>query len=59
MPTRSATLPGKISLKIPKPVRSTDFGSNCQAIAVRGCRMAHGVDENKFPRCVWMVAFSG
>jgi hypothetical protein len=31
-------------------VRSTDFGSNCQAIAVLGCKMATGVDENRLPR---------
>ena len=48
----SATLPGKISLKIPKPVRNTVFGANCQAMAVLGCQMASGVDANKFPRCV-------
>src|SRR5580658_179821 len=50
VPIKSATLPGKISLKIPKPVRSTDFGLNCHAIAVLGCRMASGVDENRLPR---------
>src|SRR5579864_8577360 len=35
-PTTSAMLPGKISLKMPKPARSTDLDSNCHAIAVRG-----------------------
>jgi len=50
VPTRSAIVPGKMSLKIPKPVRSTDFGSNCQAIAILGCKMATGVDENRWPR---------
>jgi hypothetical protein len=59
VPTRSATVPGKMSLKMPKPVRSTDFGSNCHAIAVLGCRMASGVEENRLPRRVWMAAFSG
>ena len=44
MPIRSATLPGRISLKIPKPVRSTVFGANCHAIAVLGCRIASGVE---------------
>ena len=52
MPIRSATLPGKMSLKIPKPVRSTVLGSNCHAIAVLGCRIARGVEENKLPRSV-------
>jgi hypothetical protein len=46
-PTKSATLPGKMSLKRPKPVRKTVFGSNCHATAVLGCRIAIGVDENK------------
>src|SRR5271154_4116296 len=36
VPTTSAMLPGRISLKIPKPVRSTVLDSNCHAIAVRG-----------------------
>ena len=52
MPIRSATLPGRMSLKIPKPVRRTDFGSNCHAMAVLGWRMASGMDENRWPRCV-------
>ena len=38
--------PGNMSLKIPKPARSTDFGSNCQAMAVLGCSIARGVEEN-------------
>ena len=50
MPTRSATLPGRMSLKIPKPARNTDFGSNCHAMAVLGCRMASGVEANRWPR---------
>src|SRR5271170_6470383 len=58
-PTTSAMLPGKISLKIPKPVRKTVLGANCQASAVRGCRMARGVDENMLSRCVWIAASSG
>src|ERR1039457_3364045 len=33
------TLFRSMSLKIPKPARSTDFGSNCHAIAVRGCKI--------------------
>src|SRR5277367_6048167 len=41
--------PGKMSLKIPKPARSTVWGSNCQAIAVLGCRMARGVGEKMWP----------
>src|SRR5580704_16451799 len=40
VPTRSATLPGRMSLKIPKPARRTECGSNCQAMAVLGCRIA-------------------
>src|SRR3984957_5863237 len=51
-PTTSAMLPGKISLKMPNPARSTDLDSNCHAIAVRGCRIARGVEENTPPRPV-------
>src|ERR1700688_4145002 len=51
-PTTSAMLPGKISLKMPKPARSTVLDSNCHAIAVRGCRIARGVEENTLPRPV-------
>ena len=56
MPIRSATVPGKTSLKTPKPVRSTDFGSNCHAIAVLGCKIATGVDENRLARWVWFLS---
>src|SRR5208282_5386991 len=35
-PTTSAMLPGRMSLKTPKPVRSTHLVLNCHAIAVRG-----------------------
>ena len=49
-PIVSATLPGRISLKRPKPARSTVLGSNCHAMAVRGWRMASGVEENRLPR---------
>src|SRR5271168_228948 len=52
-------LPGKMSLKRPKPARRTVLGSNCQAIAVLGCRMANGVEEKTLPKCVWIAAFSG
>ena len=46
----SATLPGRISLKSPKPVRSTDCGANCHAMAVLGCKMASGVEAKRWPR---------
>src|SRR6516225_8359661 len=59
MPIRSATVPGKRSLNTPNPLLSTVFGSICHAIAVLGCRIANGVDEKRFPRCVWMAALSG
>ena len=52
IPTRSTTLPGRMSLNRPNPVRSTVFGAACQASAVRGCRIASGVDAKIFPRCV-------
>ena len=58
-PTTSAMLPGKMSLKIPKPARSTVLGSNCHAMAVLGCRIARGVEENALPRCVWIAVSSG
>src|ERR1700676_5460525 len=51
-PTTSAMLPGKLSLKTPKTARSTDLDSNCHAIAVLGCRIARGVEENTLPRPV-------
>ena len=44
MPTRSATLPGRMSLNRPNPLRSTVCGAICQAIAVLGCRIASGVE---------------
>ena len=46
----SATLPGRMSLKRPKPVRSTELGANCQAIAVLGWRIASGVAAKRLPR---------
>jgi len=46
----SATLPGRMSLKRPKPVRSMELGANCHAIAVLGCKIASGVEANSFPR---------
>src|ERR1700737_415043 len=49
-PMMSATLPGRMSLNSPKPVRSTELGTNCHAIAVLGCRIASGVEANRFPR---------
>src|ERR1019366_223349 len=58
-PTTSAMLPGKMSLKMPKPARNTDLGSNCHAMAVLGCRIAKGVEENTLPRPVRMAAFKG
>ena len=42
MPTRSATLPGRMSLNRPNPLRSTVCGANCHAMAVLGCRIASG-----------------
>src|ERR1700686_4274560 len=51
-PTTSAIVPGNMSLKTPKPARSTVLGSNCQAMAVLGCNIARGVDENTLPRPV-------
>src|SRR5580698_9592807 len=59
IPTRSTTLPGKISLNIPNPVRSTVFEAACQAIAVRGCMIANGVDAKIFPKFVSIEASSG
>ena len=48
-----------MSLKMPKPVRSTVLGSNCQAIAVRGCRIASGVDDEQIAEAGLDRAFSG
>src|SRR5271163_4395193 len=48
-----------MSLKIPNPARNTVLGSNCQAMAVLGWSIAHGVEENTWPRWVWIAAFSG
>src|SRR5580704_98865 len=55
----SAMVPGNMSLKTPKPARSTVLGSNCHAMAVLGCRIARGVEENTLPRPVWIAAFNG
>ena len=49
-PTRSATLPGRMSLKRPKPRAQHCLRRNCQAIAVLGCRIASGVEEKRLPR---------
>src|SRR6202011_423073 len=58
-PTVSAMLPGKMSLKMPNPARSTDLDPNCHAIAVLGWRIARGVEENTLPRRVCMAVFKG
>src|ERR1017187_3530920 len=58
-PTRSATLPGRISENTPKPVRSTDPGANCQAMAVRGCHNAQEVAGNRCVRPVSIAALTG
>jgi len=52
-------LPGKMSLKRPKPLRNTVFGAISQATAVLGCRIARGVESKMFSRPVWMAAFNG
>src|SRR5580658_902130 len=58
-PTKSATLPGRMSENTPKPVRSTNPGANCQAMAVRGCHSAQEVAGNRCVSPVSMVAFNG
>src|ERR1700691_363145 len=40
IPTRSTTLPGRMSLNKPTPVRSTVFEAAGQASAILGCRIA-------------------
>src|SRR5580704_10408664 len=59
IPTRSTTLPGRISLNKPNPVRTTVFEAACQASAIRGCMIACGVDAKIFPSFVSITASSG
>ena len=59
MPMRSTTLPGRMSLNSPNPVRSTVFGVICQANAVRGCKMASGVAAKTLLRLVRIASFRG
>src|SRR6516165_11858015 len=56
---RSAMLPGGMSVKTPKPARSTVLGLNCHAIAVRGCHATRGVEGKNFSKPVCSTAFKG
>src|SRR6516165_6106721 len=51
--------PGRMSVKIPKPERSTVLGLNGHAIAVRGCQDTKGVEGKNLSKPLSRTAFKG